>query len=515
MRRILLGGFGLALGMFARPAFAQNPANIPATPGDHAARLGVPIADGDAAPAAFTPPPIFSPAPTSAPTETTAVPVLLPTPRVFNNPPNLTEIRTPAPTAPTVPVPPPVAPTSPNLDALTSPYPIGVPDDCLPGIGVPGIGVPAIAAPIRTGPAYRNPQWWASGEYLLWWTRSAQLPTLATTSPAASNGILGMPGTQSVLGGSFGQTLQSGIRLRGGWWCNDNQCRGIDAGFFYLSSGASNFMANTNQFPVLARPFFNTNDPVGPFSELVGTPGLATGTLAAHMDHTLWGTEINYRRYLAGTNSSRLDALIGFRYLNFTENLSITEAFLRDPASPMTVGTPAISGIVNDQFRATNNFYGANLGLTGEMRRGRWFANARTSIAFGTMHETATIGGGQALFFGPGVVGQYAGGLLALPGSNIGTFSQNRFAVVPEIGLNLGYHITPHLRVFVGYNFLYLSNVLRAPGTIDTAVDAARIPNFPLPGSPAPLTTTTHPAPQFNTTDLWAQGISFGLQWSW
>jgi hypothetical protein len=400
---------------------------------------------------------------------------------------------------------------APNLGAATSPLPTIAPDDCLDGIGVPAAVVPVIP----TGPIARNPRWWASGEYLLWWTRSAQLPTLATTSPPASNGILGQPGTVPVLGGSFGQTLQSGIRLRGGWWCTDSQCSGIDTGFFYLASGSSNFMANTNQFPVLARPFFNVNDPVGPFSELVGTPGLAAGTLAAHMDHTLWGAEANYRRYIAGTNSARLDGLIGFRYLNFTENLSITESFMRSPDSPMTIGTPAISGLVNDQFRAANNFYGANLGLTGEMRRGRWFANARTSIAFGTMHETATIGGGQALFFAPGVAVQYAGGLLALPGSNIGTFSQNRFAVLPEIGLNLGYYITPHLRVFAGYNFLYLSNVLRASGTIDTAIDAARIPNFPLPGSPAPLTTVTHPAPQFNTTDFWAQGISFGLQWSW
>jgi len=201
--------------------------------------------------------------------------------------------------------------------------------------------------------------------------------------------------------------------------------------------------------------------------------------------------------------------------LNFTENLSITETFVRTPGSPMTIGAPAMGGIVSDSFRAANNFYGGQIGLAGEVRRGRWFVNGRSTIAFGTVNQIATIGGGQALQFAPGTVGVYQGGLLAVPGANIGSFSQNKFAVLPEVGMNLGYHITPRLRVFAGYNFLYLSNVLRASGTIDPVVDAARIPNFPLPGNPTPLTGVTRPAPQFHTTDLWAQGINFGMQWSW
>ena len=201
--------------------------------------------------------------------------------------------------------------------------------------------------------------------------------------------------------------------------------------------------------------------------------------------------------------------------MNFTENLSITESFVRTADSTMSIGTPATSGIVNDSFKAENNFYGGQVGLTGEVRRGRWFVNGRSTIALGTVNQTATIAGGQSLVFPNGSIGQYQGGLLALPGANIGSHTQNKFAVLPELGLNLGYHVTPHLRVFVGYNFLYLSNVLRASGTIDQNVDAARIPNFPLAGSPAPLGGIAHPAPQFHTTDFFAQGISFGLQWTW
>ena len=150
--------------------------------------------------------------------------------------------------------------------------------------------------------------------------------------------------------------------------------------------------------------------PVGPYSEVIGAPGLANGGVVVDLDNSLWGAEINYRRFIRGNACARLDGIAGFRYLNFTENLSITETFVRTPNSNLGIGTPATSGIVQDQFRAENNFYGGQIGLTGEVRRGRWFLNGRSSIAFGTVRQTATIAGGQALSFADGSVGQYAGG---------------------------------------------------------------------------------------------------------
>ena len=81
----------------------------------------------------------------------------------------------------------------------------------------------------------------------------------------------------------------------------------------------------------------------------------------------------------------------------------------------------------------------------------------------------------------------FAGGLLALPGANIGRYTQSKFAVVPEAGVKIGYHLTPNLRLAVGYNFLYLSSVLRPGDQIDTGLDVTRIPNFPLPGDYRPV----------------------------
>src|SRR5690242_9986640 len=45
-------------------------------------------------------------------------------------------------------------------------------------------------------------RFWFSAEYLLWWTRKAPLPPLASTSPATSLGIPGQPNFQLLYGGS-------------------------------------------------------------------------------------------------------------------------------------------------------------------------------------------------------------------------------------------------------------------------------------------------------------------------
>jgi hypothetical protein len=558
MRRALLGGLGVALGVLGHPAVAQElPGRVP----DRAARLGRPVAvqevapigevtlaglvaRGQAAPAGATvvsvgqpvpvgrPIPIGQPVPLGQPFAlnqqpgTTTTPPMplpgsqppmtgnqLPQPRPIGDP-RVTEIRDPSgrviPNG-LWPVPTAVAPPESGM-FVPSVLPGG--GECpQPWMDDPLLCPPGMSALDRAACGTR---YWTTAEYLLWWTRSAPLPVLVTTSSPASNGFLGAPDTRVVFGGQpFGETLHGGARFGGGWWFTDGQCRGIDARMFFLGRNGSAFSTNTNQFPVLARPFFNVNAPFGSYSELVGSPGLAVGSVASTLQNTLWGAEVNYRRNLIANPCSRLDGLVGYRFLNFKEELTVTEAFLRTPDSPMTVGAPALAGMISDQFRTENNFHGGQIGLTGEIRRGRWFLDGRASVAFGQTFQTAEIGGGQALAFGNGQVGQFQGGLLAVPGANIGTFRQDKFAVLPEVGFNVGYHLTPHLRLFVGYNFLYLSNVLRPGDVINTNIDAARIPNFPLPNPVTPLPGVPQPTPLLRTTDFWAQGINFGLQFTW
>src|SRR5205823_3226983 len=100
----------------------------------------------------------------------------------------------------------------------------------------------------------------------------------------------------------------------------------------------------------------------------------------------------------------------------------------------------------------------------------------RGKLALGVTHQEINISGGQSLTNAAGTA-QALGGLLAL-NSNIGDFSRDRFSVVPELGVNVGYNLTPNLRAFCGYNFLYWSSVVRPGDQIDRGLDITRPPNF-------------------------------------
>ena len=249
---------------------------------------------------------------------------------------------------------------------------------------------------------------------------------------------------------------------------------------------------------MLARPFTNANTPMGPFSELIAYPGLSKGVGEITTQTQLWGAEANLRRVLIGNANAggfELDAIVGYRYLELDEHLTDTEYFFRTPGSNMSIGTPAMSGSVYDSFHTTDVFHGGQIGLNASYTRGPWSIDGRALVAFGDLEQSAYINGNQTLYFANGTVTHTTGGLLALPNANIGTFHNSQFAVIPEVTLNVGYQITSHWRVFVGYDFLFLGNALRPGGTIDTTIDAARIPNFPLPGSPAPLPGASRPDP--------------------
>jgi len=130
----------------------------------------------------------------------------------------------------------------------------------------------------------------------------------------------------------------------------------------------------------------------------------------------------------------------------------------------------------------------------------------------GTVQQQAIISGYQQLNTNTGTINA-EGGLLALPGTNIGTWSQNRFGVMTDAGLTLGVYVTPNVRLGVGYNLMYLNSVVRPANQIDQTLDVTRIPNFPVGNVPA-ATGGRPSAYPLRTTDFFVQGITFSLMWT-
>ncbi len=368
-------------------------------------------------------------------------------------------------------------------------------------------------------------RWYMSGEYLMWWSKGANLPILATTGPAASNGILGNPGVVPIIGGGqIGQSMSSGFRFNTGYWFNPCHDWGIDANFFFLSDPTTTQTVSSNNYPLIARPFAAPNTVStaipgitvpGQFAELTAAPGVGTGSVAVNYTSFLWGADISLRRHWLDNGVSSLDWILGYRYLNLNENLNIYENF----SGAAGTNFAGVNGTIYDQFHTTNSFNGGQVGLIFNRHVGRWTLNAVGKVALGATYSSVDINGGLAQY-GPNFINTTVpGGLLAL-NSNIGHHSQTNFSVVPEFGINLGYDVTPHMRVMLGYTFLYWTGVMRPGDQINPVLDLKRIPvlsdpkYFPSIANVNSI-NTVQPNVLMKKTDFAAQGINFGVRFTW
>jgi hypothetical protein len=433
-------------------------------------------------------------------------------------------------------------PTSPKLAATDIPS-TGNPED-------PSAGSvkPALPAPLSCegdgcpdnclfccAPCWpRLPRLYVSADYLLWWLSGYHVPPLVTTGPAtaAIAGALGQAGTVVLFGDShLGDEERSGGRFTAGYWIDPCQTIGIEGSFFFLGERSSDFDSGLVTDSVLARPFRVANTGVITLpngatvpvpilaAEQVAAPGQGRGQIMIAAPTRLWGAEANLRGALAGNCCYRLDGLIGFRYLDLFDNLTIAESVLfTQPTAaiqnnvPIAIpaGTQAVGA---DGFTTRNQFYGGQIGAIAEVRRGRWVLDLRSKVALGSTHQVVTINGGANIFYPAGTTQSFSTGPLLALGSNVGRYVRDVFTVVPEVGVNLGYQITPNLRARVGYSFLYWSNVVRPGDQIDLNVDVTQLPLAP--GQATPVQPNRPPTFQFRSTDFWAQGLNFGLELIW
>ena len=364
-------------------------------------------------------------------------------------------------------------------------------------------GTSAVAAdlPLKAPPkAVDFNPFWAEVDYLAWTVTGDKLPALVTTAPVGTPlglaGQLGQPTTTVLFGNStVNNDWRSGGRITAGYWFDPQRSRGVEASFFGLENLGTGFAANSNSFPILTRPFFNVSTG-GQDSLIAAFPGLSTGSVNANETSRLLGAGALYRQDLGMWSGQRVSALVGYRYLRSSDTLWITDTSI----------APGFGTFIpTDNFKAVSNFHGLDLGLTGEWRTGSWSLEWRGKVALGANINTADISGSTTNIIG-GVTTTTAGGFLTAP-SNIGHFEQTRFAVVPELSLKAGYQIAPSWRLIAGYDVMYWTGVQRAGGLVDTSVNPTLVPG--------PGIGPVRPLPMSNTTNLLAQGFSFGVRYNY
>jgi hypothetical protein len=349
-----------------------------------------------------------------------------------------------------------------------------------------------------------NPRFWFGVDALLWWVKNQPLPVpIVTTGPAsqgANAGALGMKGTASLTS-PFDFGADGGLRVFGGFWFDPGLTIGMDASVFSLGQQTAGFgvvdRSGTGQFVI--------NEPLAgaPFATQVSAPGVETGGVNVSATTRFSGGDVNLLYNLARSGGWTVNLLGGFRYLELNESLSInsnsllfsTTTYQDNLGNVIATAPPGSTVNVVDFFDTRNRFYGGQLGVQFQRQMGRWFVSGATKFALGATREEVTVNGNT-------FVTPVNGNPVALAGGNFanlqaGRYSVDRFAVAPELQLNVGYQITPWLRGTIGYNFLYLSSVARPGNQIDNTYDGV-----------------THPLVPLASSSFWTQGINFSLLFS-
>jgi hypothetical protein len=362
-------------------------------------------------------------------------------------------------------------------------------------------------------------RFWVRGEYLMWWTKGMYVPPLVTTSPQGTSdddaGVLGRPDTRILFGdeGLFDQ-VRWGTRLQVGAWLGDCQCYGVEGEYFALGDETVRFQRQSNGDPILARPFFNVLSEEQD-SELVAYPDLIEGTVTVGALTELESAGVRARINLRSAcccavsgcgecspSAARVDLLLGYRFLHLDEDLWVRE----DLNSLLPVAPAAFQ--INDRFDSENAFHGGEIGLLLESQGCRWSWEILAKVALGNSHEVVRIDGDTAITL-YGVPSPYPAGILAQR-TNIGEYADDEFAVVPEVGITVGYQLTCRLRATFGYSFIYWNDVARPGEQIDLGLN----PNL-FPPEQVPFSGPLRPAFAFQHTDYWAQGLRFGVDYRW
>lgn len=440
---------------------------------------------------------------------------------------------------------PPPGPMYPN------PGPYGAPTWQPPPSGAGGGG---------TGAA---PHLWTRLEYLLWFdnNQTSRYPLLTTSAPS-DRGLLGRSSTLVLAGGELDAGTLSGFRVTSGFYGDADRRYGFEASGFLIPEQSYKVDVSTSPtgIPVLARPFINSASPAGTDSLVVGSPnfiagpfgsGLLSGPVAARAvvesSTSVWGLEANgllnlFRSEPGCKTLWSIDALAGYRFLELDEELSVTTTsrinipdvqvpiFATGPFGIRTVvGTQSVPVPVNvggvtvfnpaavtvaDRFTVFNRFNGGNFGLRAEVRSGMWSVMAAGKLAVGNMENRVTVDGSTSFSDvtrptnGQFQAGRAYGGLLANAG-NIGRYNDDQFVVIPEGTLNVGVALTKTLTGFIGYNYLYVSDVVRPASLAGPVVNTATVPFSSAYGS-----SGRPPGSRIvlEKEDYWLHGVNFGLQ---
>ena len=346
---------------------------------------------------------------------------------------------------------------------------------------------------VNAGDPLAGQRFYGGLDYLHWWVKGAPLavPLVSTGPNANSQGFLinsdstilyGAPQSPAV-GGKNVQDFGgfAGGRLTLGYVIDPSQGLAVEASGFGLESRSAGYQTGgTGGTPLVGNgirvPLYNAvpyfigvpRDAVAAENGLpVFIPGILGGQVSATNRLNFWGLDAVGVYELYRAQNWSISALAGIRYLDLTEDFDFSDYFYGTGGAFL-----GQSGVASDHFGTRNQFVGPTIGVRGQAGWGPFSLTAMGRLAIGDVVQELNVAGSfNAVGYTPTSGAQ---GIFAQP-NNSGRRSSNAFAVAPEFQVKLGYDVTPQIRLTVGYDFLYLSDVVRPGDQLDRNLPKGQI----------------------------------------
>jgi hypothetical protein len=347
---------------------------------------------------------------------------------------------------------------------------------CDAGCAEPLVGEPVVDQMLAPFGITRGEQCYLHADYLFYFIKAQNPPPPFILS----NG--------GFLGADPDDNQRSGMRFSLGRWCFDDHNLGVEASYLGLGERNATFTRRTTSVAGSQLPFFSGIDNV-----------LFTPTVHSRLDEL----DLGMRRKLLHGPNVRFDLVGGGRYLELDEDLQL-QTLTAFSANPVILSSAVV--LTNDKFSCDNRFVGGYLGVEGEFEKDWFFIEGSARVAVGVNRETLTNVGSTTVTAPPAPLGNQTLNRGAFVGTlNSGFVRRDAFTLMPDLTIHTGWQCG-WLRLGAGYNFLYLSDVVRPNNQPDPATrittPLAFIPGF----------TSPEPAPRFERTTFWAQGVSVRVE---
>ena len=168
--------------------------------------------------------------------------------------------------------------------------------------------------------------------------------------------------------------------------------------------------------------------------------------MATTAQTTFTGGDLNLRRVLVSNPDFRFELFGGYRQMHLGDELGA--AFRSSGGLGSVI---LLAG--DDSIRTRNNFYGGQVGGLGSIAFGRFSLQGQSAVALGVNASDLDFSRTRLATIGSTVV--------PLVQSTTGG-RDDLFSVAAEAGVRLGFRVTDHVKLTVGYTGIYWSNVRRA-----------------------------------------------------